>query len=87
MTYTRLNRMKICQLNELHRETIKRFLVQKQKEYDDEKYPIKDKDDRIRCQICNGCYVRKQRSCHYKTKKHCNKVKQICDRFNLEDAI
>lgn len=63
------NQYKMCD------DLIKKY----QKRKDNKMYPIKRKNDKLKCVVCGGSYVRSLKCVHEKSKKHQNRLEEIYD--------
>lgn len=74
----KIKKMNSDEVYEFHRQITDELLKKKQKEYDDSKYPCdRGPNDKLKCQICGGRYLRSSRSAHHKTEKHRKKIREI----------
>jgi hypothetical protein len=79
MSLRSIKKMNTDQLRELQKNITLEILKKTQKEYDNQKYPIKTRNDRLICQICGGKYTRKSKAQHDKGIKHINKANEFLE--------
>ncbi|AEY99246.1 zinc finger C2H2-type domain-containing protein [Megavirus courdo7] len=71
MSINTIKKLNTDQLLFLHDAIVILYYKKMQQSYDNESYPEKTPNDKLKCLICNGSYIRQKKSIHEKTKKHC----------------
>lgn len=82
MSVRRIKTLNSNQLGLLHKSITGEILAKQQREYDNNKYPIKSPGDKLECKICGGKYTRRNKSIHCNTKHHTKKVDEIYDNID-----
>lgn len=77
MSIKAIKKLNSDQLFDLQQVISGEIIRKVQKEYDDEKYPIKSRNDKLVCQVCGGRFTRHSKSQHDKGKKHKNRLIEI----------
>nr|AVL93339.1 zinc finger protein [Moumouvirus australiensis transpoviron] len=72
MSINTIKKLNTDQLLLVHDLIVLEYYKKMQQEYDKEAYPEKSPNDKLKCLICGGSYIRQKKSTHTKTKKHKN---------------
>lgn len=73
----KIKKMNCEQLYQFHRDITDEFLFKLQKEYDNNLYPDKSPNDKLKCQICGGKYTRSSKSKHDCSDRHKKIIREI----------
>lgn len=69
----------INQFYPLRHEFIISYIRRKQKEFNNISYPIRSDDDKLRCIVCGGKFMRRQKGMHNTGKKHQKMLNELIE--------